>query len=201
MARYKQTEREQALSVIRQHFITAAIEEIARAGYASANINRISQAAGYAKGTIYNHFSSKEALMLEIIELLGANHLDFIAGQVRKEAHPRARLEWFFIAGFQYVETFPAEAQLLVTTLYSPDAAFREPLGKAYQPMFHLVEQEIVKPGIAQEVFRQVDPESTAALLMTVYLGSCSQVDQSGKPVFDPHLVAEFTYHALRSAG
>lgn len=201
MSRYKKTEREQALSSIRQHFITAAIEEIAQVGYASANINHISQAAGYAKGTIYNHFPSKEALMLEIIELLSADHLNCIDGQVRKETHPRARLEKFFIAGFQYVEANPAEAQLLVTTLYSPDAAFREPLGRAYQPMFRLVRQEIVEPGIAQGVFRQVDPELTTALLMTLYLGSCSHVDQNGKPVFDPHLVAEFAYHALRDAG
>lgn len=201
MPRYKQSEREHALTSTRQYLITAAIEEIARVGYAGANINRIAQAAGYAKGTIYNHFSSKEALMLEIIELLGADHLDFIAGLVHKETHPRARLEQFFIAGFQYVEAFPAEAQLLVTTLYSPDAAFREPLGKAYQPMFGLVRQEIVEPGIAQGVFRPVDPESTAALLMTLYLGSCSHVDQNGKPMFDPHLVAEFACHALRNAG
>jgi AcrR family transcriptional regulator len=201
MPRYKQSEREQVLTSTRQYLLTAAIEEIARVGYASANINRISQAAGYAKGTIYNHFTSKEALMLEIIELLSAGHLDFIAGQVRKETHPRERLEQFFIAGFQYVKAFPAEAQLLVTTLYSPDAAFREPLGKAYQPMFRLVGQEIVAAGIAQGVFRQVEPEQAAALLMTLYLGSCSQVDQNGEPFFDPHLVAEFAYHALRDAG
>lgn len=199
MARYRESEREEALNFIRQQLITAAIEEIARAGYTEANINRIAQEAGFAKGTIYNYFPSKEGLMLEIIELLGADHLAFIAEQVRKETHPKARLERFFEAGFGYVETFPAEAQVLFNTLYSPITDFRETLGEAYQPMFGLVEHEILEPGIAQGVFRQGSPALNASLLMTLYLGACSQVDAKGKPLFYPRQVAEFAYQALRA--
>lgn len=198
MARYKEVERIEARSFARQKFITAAIKEFAREGYENANINRISQVAGYAKGTIYNHFLNKQSLLLEIIKLLGQDHLAYIAEQVFQETHPKPRLERFFTAGFQYVETHPDEAQLLVQTLYSPNTEFREPLGEAYLPMFQLISQEILRPGVAEGTFRKVDLPQYASLLMTLYLGTCSQVDANGKPLVDPNSVAEFAFQALR---
>ena len=48
---------------------------------------------------------------------------------------------------------------------------------KAYFPMFQLVGQDILAAGIEQGIFRQVDPVSTAGLIMTIYLGTGSQVN------------------------
>src|SRR5262249_21338219 len=39
-----------------------------RAGLERANVDAISLAAGYAKGTIYNYFASKEELFLAVVE-------------------------------------------------------------------------------------------------------------------------------------
>ncbi len=198
MARYRQVEREQAISSTRQQLIRAAIDEIARVGYADANINRISEAAGFAKGTIYNYFPSKQALMTAIIEELGARHLAFIAEQVRQESSARARLQRFFKAGFAFVENYPAEAKLLITTLFSTNSEFYVMMGQTYQPMFWLVSQEIITPGIEEGVFRPVNADLNASILMTLYLGTCSQVDANGKTYLDPQQVAEFAYNALR---
>ncbi len=198
MARYRQIEREQALGATRKQFISAAIAEFARVGYADANINRISEAAGFAKGTIYNYFPSKQALMAATIEELGAQHLAFMTGQVRLETDAKARLERFFVAGFAFVENHPAEAKLLITTLYGTHSEFYELMGQTYQPMFRLVSEEILAPGITEGVFRPVNRMLHASILSTLYLGTCSQVDANGKPFLDPRQVAEFAYHALR---
>jgi len=48
--------------------LAAAAQEFARAGFERANIDGISLAAGYAKGTIYNYFPSKEELFLAVVE-------------------------------------------------------------------------------------------------------------------------------------
>jgi len=53
MARLKKEEREQVLETNHQLLLDAAAVEFAQEGYNGANINRISQAAGFAKGTIY----------------------------------------------------------------------------------------------------------------------------------------------------
>ncbi|HEY4691966.1 MAG TPA: helix-turn-helix domain-containing protein, partial [Bellilinea sp.] len=59
------------MSETRQRLVNAAIEEIAREGYENASINRITQAAGVATGTIYNYFPSKHELMLAILTEIG----------------------------------------------------------------------------------------------------------------------------------
>ena len=64
MPRHKDAERETVMSETRRLLLAAATREFAREGYAGANVNRISKAAGFAKGTIYNYFSSKRALDL-----------------------------------------------------------------------------------------------------------------------------------------
>jgi TetR/AcrR family transcriptional regulator, cholesterol catabolism regulator len=52
----------------RGRLLTAAAAEFARAGFERANVDAISLAAGYAKGTIYNYFPSKEELFLAVVE-------------------------------------------------------------------------------------------------------------------------------------
>jgi TetR/AcrR family transcriptional regulator, cholesterol catabolism regulator len=52
----------------RGRLLTAAAQEFARAGFERANVDAISLAAGYAKGTIYNYFPSKEELFLAVVE-------------------------------------------------------------------------------------------------------------------------------------
>jgi AcrR family transcriptional regulator len=197
MARIPKTDREETLNATRQRLLEAALAEFARKGFAEANINHISEAAGFSKGTVYNYFSSKQALMLALVTEAGAVHVGYIEEQVRAVSDPAQRLVRFYEAGFRFVEEHPAQARFLITTLYSPGVELQEAMYRAYQPMFHLVAQEILAPGIEQGVFRAVDLLTTANLLMTVYLGTGSHVDEQGKVFMDPHLVADFALHAL----
>jgi AcrR family transcriptional regulator len=197
--RYSKDEREQALSRTRQLLLDAAAEEFARYGYARANINRISQAAGFAKGTIYNYFPSKRALICSLIDAIAEMHLRFIVSEVQQEEDPGGRLQHFFEAGFAFVPQHLAQAQVMVNVVYGPDAELKMHSFQAYQPMFEFVSEHIVAAGVGRGIFRQVDPDATAALLMTIYLGAASQVDERGSPWLDPELVAEFALSALQA--
>jgi AcrR family transcriptional regulator len=198
MARYKQNARDQAVSETRQRLLDAAVVEFSRRGYAEANINRISEAAGFAKGTVYNYFPSKQSLMLTLIEEVGAAHLDFITRQVRAEADPCCRVERFYAAGFAYVEAYPVQAHFLIATLYGAEEEFKQAMYHAYQPMFLLVTEDILAPGIARGEFQVSDPARTAALLMTIYLGTSSNVGPDGKVWLSAKEVAAFVLQALQ---
>src|SRR5262245_4363737 len=52
----------------RGRLLNAAAHEFAHAGFERASVDTISIAAGYAKGTIYNYFPSKEELFLAVVE-------------------------------------------------------------------------------------------------------------------------------------
>lgn len=201
MARYKKAERDQIQRVRRQQLLDAASDEFARAGYDGANINRISQAAGFAKGTIYNYFPSKRALMLALIEDIAQKHIAYVTARVRQVETPDRRLEKFFEAGFNFVSEYLPQCQVLITTLYGHDEAFKENMYEAYLPMFQLVGSEIIAPGINQGQFRPVDPQAMAGLLMTIYLGTSSRINEAGQFWLDHRLIADFALHALHQEG
>jgi AcrR family transcriptional regulator len=197
MPRPRKAAREEIMTETRQRLLEAATVEFAREGYVGANINRISQTAGFAKGTIYNHFAGKRALMLALIDEVAAAHVDFIVRQVQLEEDPTRRLERFFSAGYAFVEERPARASLIINTVYGPDEEFKERVFEAYGELFTLIMQDIVAAGVAQGHFRSVDPDLAAALLMSIYLGSCSLLQSDGKVGMAPGQVAAFVLDGL----
>ncbi len=198
MSRPRTAAREKVRTQTRQQLLEAAAVEFAREGYVGANINRISQAAGFAKGTIFNYFRSKRALMLALIDEIAAVHTDFFVQQVELEKDPGRRLEHFFRAGFAFVEHHPAQARVIINVVFGPDDELNARVYEAYAPLFTLIIQDIVGAGIARGDFRPVDPDVTAALLMAIYLGSCSQFDADGKIWIEPSQVVDFVLEGLR---
>jgi AcrR family transcriptional regulator len=201
MPRHKRSEREEIMSQTRERLLQAATEAFAREGYARANINRISRAAGFAKGTIYNYFDSKRALMLALIDEIAASHLAFVSAAVDEEEAPARRLERFFEAGFAWVTENLDQGRVMITTLNGPDAGFKIHMYEAYLPMFQLVGSQIVAVGVEQGVFRQVEPDTAARLLMTIYLGVGSQVNEQGRQWFSPEQVSKLLLDGLRKQG
>ena len=199
MPRHKDADREEIMSETRQLLIQAATEEFAREGYMGANINRISKNAGFAKGTIYNYFESKRALMFALIDDIAAGHLEFVVQQVLQEDDPARRLERFFAAGFSWVTNNLPRGRVLFTTLNGPDMEFKTRMYEAYLPMFQLVGQDILAVGIEQGTFRQVEPVSTAGLIMTIYLGTGSQVNERGEQWTTADQVSDFILKSLQA--
>ena len=60
--------------------LDATIEEFEAKGFASARIEDIAKKAGVAKGTVYNYFESKEALLMGLADELG----DLIQGNLER---------------------------------------------------------------------------------------------------------------------
>jgi AcrR family transcriptional regulator len=81
----------------RAKLLAAAGEEFARVGMERANVDAISLAAGYAKGTIYNYFPSKEDLFLAVVEEAAAQAT--ASGAAPANAAARGRLA-ATLAGF-----------------------------------------------------------------------------------------------------
>jgi AcrR family transcriptional regulator len=198
MPRYKESEREQIKSETRQLLLQSAIEAFARDGFEKANINQVSKAAGFAKGTIYNYFESKRQLMLALIHETASIHLEYITARVVQADDAERRLINFFESGWSVVAEYLPQLRILVNTLYGPDEEFRLELWGAYQPMHKLIREDIISLGIEQGVFRSVDINFTTALIMNLYLGIASHADDEGQIWLGSDQVADFVLNALR---
>ncbi len=199
MARLRKTARDETLAATRNKLLEAATTEFANEGYVGANINSISEAAGFAKGTIYNHFPSKRALMLTLIDTIAAEHIQFILKPVELDSSPIRQLEAFFSAGFAFIEQCPERARIIVSAIYGPDAEFKARVYQAYEGLFSFIAGHIVTVGVARGDFREVNTDLVTALVMTIYLGSCSQLDSNGKIWLDPRQVVDLILDGLRA--
>ena len=63
MARIRAEDREK----VRRRLLDAAADHFAERGLAGAQVDAIAAAAGFAKGTVYNYFTSKEDLFAEVL--------------------------------------------------------------------------------------------------------------------------------------
>lgn len=185
----------------RKRLLETATVEFASNGFTSANINQISTLAGYAKGTIYNYFPSKRDLMLALIDETGAKHTEYIVTRVMAANDPVERVREFFRAGFAFVEQYPMQARIAISVVYGHDEEFKQRIYQTYTRLFSLIIQDIVEFGTTQGDFKPINSDTTAAMLMSLYLGSCSQRNADGKVLFDPDQVAAFALEGLQLQG
>jgi AcrR family transcriptional regulator len=121
----------------RQQLISVALELFARRGYRATTMDDIADAAGVTKPLLYQHFSSKRALYLELVDSIAQELLSAIRGAVRRADGPRQQVELGFAAYFRLVVTREAEFRLL----YGRDHAEDHELGRALR----LVEDAIAE--------------------------------------------------------
>jgi TetR/AcrR family transcriptional regulator of autoinduction and epiphytic fitness len=72
--------------------LEAAIAEFQRSGYDGASMDAIATAAGVSKRTLYNHFTSKEALFRSLAEEMIRRITDYSSLQYRRDVPLRDQL-------------------------------------------------------------------------------------------------------------
>jgi AcrR family transcriptional regulator len=111
----------------RQQLFTVALELFAHRGYRATTMDDIAEAAGVTKPLVYQHFSSKRALYLELVDSIAEALLIAVRGAVMRAEGPRQQVEMGFAAYFRLVVNREAEFRLL----YGRDHADDKELGKA----------------------------------------------------------------------
>jgi len=97
----------------RERLLQAAATRFAADGFEAASVNTISAEAGFAKGTVYNYFSSKDELFGEVIRP-ACERAVRIGSQAPSSGSLRARLEALAAADVQVLREQEAFMQVLV---------------------------------------------------------------------------------------
>jgi AcrR family transcriptional regulator len=150
----------------RRRLLEAAAEEFAAKGLDGANINEISLAAGLAKGTVYNHFASKEALFLAVVEeaceLAAAG-----SSTAPADAATRERLRAALASDVEWARTHEPFARVLVREVLSANPQFYPRVLEAAAPFISRV-REILADGVARGEIRS---DLAPAELALVFVG------------------------------
>jgi AcrR family transcriptional regulator len=87
----------------RRQLLDTAVTVFAERGYHATSMNDVAEAAGVTKPVLYQHFSSKRDLFLELLSDIGEELRDTIAKATADAAGPRQQIEQGFRAYFRFV--------------------------------------------------------------------------------------------------
>ncbi len=123
----------------RQQLFAVALELFAQRGYRPTTMDDIAERAGVTKPLLYQHFSSKRALYLELVDSIAQDLLTAIRRAVIRAEGPRQQVELGFAAYFKLVVSHEAEFRLL----YGRDHADDLELGRALRTVEDAIAEAI----------------------------------------------------------
>src|ERR1019366_5003370 len=111
----------------RQQLVAVALEVFAQRGYRSTTMDDVAEAAGVTKPLLYQHFSSKKALYLELVDEIAQRVFAALAESTVRAEGPRQKVDYSLHAYFNLVVSDKASFHLL----YDRDHGGDEELGRA----------------------------------------------------------------------
>lgn len=88
----------------REQLIEVATSVFAEQGFHTTSMNDVAEAAGVTKPVLYQHFSSKRDLFLELLTTIGEQLRTRIAKATAQAPGPRQQIEAGFHAYFDYMD-------------------------------------------------------------------------------------------------
>jgi AcrR family transcriptional regulator len=123
----------------RQQLFACALELFAHRGYRATTMDDIAEAAGVTKPLLYQHFSSKRALYLELVDSIAHDLLGAIQRALSRAEGPRQQVELGFAAYFRLVVSQEAAFRLL----YGRDHAGDVELGRGLRTVEDAIAEAI----------------------------------------------------------
>jgi AcrR family transcriptional regulator len=120
----------------KQKIFDAATKVVGKYGYAEASVARITEEAGVAQGTFYNHFENRQELLDQLLPKIGMDMVRFIRARTGTAQTAREEIERF-TAFFDFIREVPEFLRIL------NEAEFFAPIG--YQKHFDNISTAYVR--------------------------------------------------------
>jgi TetR/AcrR family transcriptional regulator len=160
----------------RAAILQAAIREFAREGVSGARTDAIAKAAKVNKALLYYYFRDKDALYGAALEQVFRERDNFLMPILREQTPPGEKILRYVGAFFDFLATHPEHREMVQREMFMlrrRTQAMR--IMKTYmKPMFEQL-LSVFREGIAQGVFRPVDPMQfipSMAAVVVHYFGS-----------------------------
>lgn len=98
----------------KRQLLDVALERFAENGFHGTSMDDIAEAAGVTKPVLYQHFGSKRALFLELLDDVGGQLMQAIATATARAGSPRRQVE----AGFAAYATFVVQRESAFRLLF-----------------------------------------------------------------------------------
>lgn len=132
----------------RRQLLDVALTVFAGRGYHATSMNDVAEAAGVTKPVLYQHFRSKRALYLELLEDVGGRLGEAIDKATATADGPRDQVQSGFRAYFDFVASQRPAFQLLFGGGARRDEEFADAVRKVEVSIAESIAQLIVVEGL-----------------------------------------------------
>lgn len=170
----------------REEILKATYEAFCEHGYSGITIQRISDKFPKSKSLLYHHYDGKDDLLLDFLEFMldqGEEQLPLQTGEGADE-HIEMIVDSMFLSGqIMNSEDF-SRAMVELRAQAAHDEQYREYFSRTDRFISKHVEY-VIRSGIEQGVFQDVDPEETAALFQVMFVGTTTQRVTSDESILE----------------
>ncbi len=156
---------------MRECILDAAVQLFAEYGYHAAPLRDIARIAGIQAASIYHHYPSKQALLVEIME----TYMQLLNNSTERIIHeytdPLQQLHEVIANHIRMHTTYKAEFFILDTEIRSLERESR-PSILSLRHKYETLLQEILHEGMERGIFRRCDVKVTSYAIITM----CTQV-------------------------
>jgi AcrR family transcriptional regulator len=140
------TRREQFAMETRKLIFDTAVDLFAEKGYDSMTVDDICEKAGVAKGTFYNHFKSKDQIIVEEFLKIDAYYGEILSKLQKKKKSYIDKMNEFFALTLRYISEQGIEIMKVAYHSQIGPSRTSSPVASPKRPLYEIVEL-LVKEG------------------------------------------------------
>ena len=156
----------------KEHILETALRCFNETGYYLTSLDAIALAAGISKGGLYYHFTSKNALFIELFHYRGQRYLDQVRAYVNDICDPVERVEVFVsrASGILKENEDFMRFFLEFMSIGARDPEIRQVMTDYYRMSIDNFSR-IIEEGIASGAFRAESPSDVARAVYFLSMG------------------------------
>lgn len=179
--------------IFREDILKAGRDIMFLNGYNATGIKEITDSIEIPKGSFYNHFSSKEAFGLEVLQNYTDNGINWHKKSlIQTKKSPLESLQELYsqmIDGYVERGNFDRGCMMsnFSTELADTHPAFRELLNKQFNEIEAILVSTLINAKAKGEINNSIDPNSTGAFILNSWHGALVRMKStaSKKPLRD----------------
>lgn len=157
----------------RAAIMAATYRALCEHGYANLTIQTIGDEFSKSKSLLYHHYDGKDDLLLDFLEFMLERFETDVFGEADADADDRLEslLDHVLCDRLEEERAAFTQAMIELRAQAAHDPAYRDHFTRSDQ-LFHDDLADVIRGGIEDGVFRDVDADRVAALLLTVMDGA-----------------------------
>ncbi|HOR93449.1 MAG TPA: TetR/AcrR family transcriptional regulator [Spirochaetota bacterium] len=156
----------------RNQLTHAAYKVVSRKGYYNFTVRDIAKEAGLSTGLVHYYFKNKDDLLVSVLRVMNENLRSYLAKALEQIEDPKEKIIIFMDEAFHLVEREKEYFHVLIDfwTQINHNERMRKANIKLYQS-YRAECAKIIQEGIDKNVFKDVDVQYTATMIVAFVQG------------------------------